>query len=984
MMNENVPAAESSQENAPRGGSRSPSPSPSRRGFLKQAAATLAAGAAAAALPQLAQPAANAAALPRPVQPPGIGHAPYPAWADASFDDLVKDYDKLEGVFTLYRYRGDLLIEITAAQIASGDTFMLEATRATGTADQNGGLYGDPLGDTVFSLAHQNDQILLVEPVSAFRAGSATPEATSVQRSFAPGYLASFPIAAVKLSDVDQSAAAKIVDKADKVKFMEAHAFSFLCPMRAFFLSDVTGFMTGMAGYHPDPDKSFVQTVKVFPTNIVVRSYYAFAGSPLNGGTFADSRSFPQTIVFNIFSLPDRGYTPRYYDDRIGYFTTDYLTFDDDVSDDNVRRMIQRWHLVKKDPKAALSEPIVPITFWVDNATPLRYRAAIQEGVLSWNAAFEKIGFKKAISCNLMPDNADWDTADMRYNVVRWMTSPGFGYAVSLMRSNPLTGELLACSINIDASMARFTNVDYPLDVTILSGLVSSAEDAAALTPEQRTPQAIARYLTRPRDLNAQSAAAKSASGFDPMKNCYCDLGAGARLHAGFGWNHVELGPLLGENHPAISLEEYTHDYLRMVTSHEMGHCLGLRHNFRASTMLTMQQLQDPSITQQDGVCASLMDYAPANIAPIGGKQGQYYQNGPGLYDYWAIEYGYSDWGNHLLPSMDLPALRAIASRDTDFGHDFASDEASGMGDPTITVFDLSADPLGYHIAMMERGFRAMDAVDRRYPAAGDSYYELTRKFRGVALGTMRNALAAGGYIGGVITYRNHRGDPNAKAPVQPISFADQRRALTAICEHVFDANAFAVSPDLLSRLQQNPNPYSDNPVLSTYAPLDFSYLDLLSNFQAVGVYIALDPFLLGRLETNEYRADAKSGSKPLTVLETINTVTDAVWSELAAPAKVNIDAKASAPIQVSPLRRRLQRTYVDCLESLAQPNPYLPDGDSQVFALHALRGLVDKIDAASKRPCDDLTQVHFAEIKLRVARILNIQEVIAVPAPMT
>ncbi len=980
MMNENASVPNFSEESAARPGSRS-----SRRGFLKRAAA-LAAGAAAVAVPELTRPAE--AALPgpatHPLGPGGIGHAPYPAWADASFDDLVKDYDKLEGVFTLYRYRSDLLIEITAAQIAGGDLFMLEATRATGTADQNGGLYGDPLGDVVFSLAHQNDQILLVEPVAAFRASSETPEATSVRRSFAPGYLASFPISAVKLSDNDKAAADKIVDKADKVKFMEAHAFSFLCPLRAFFLSDVTGFMTGMAGYHPDPDKSFVQTVKVFPTNIVVNSYYAFAGSPLNGGTFADSRSFPETIVFNLFSLPDRGYTPRYYDDRIGYFTTDYLTFDDDVTDDNVRRMIQRWHLVKKDSKAALSEPVVPITWWVDNATPVRYRSAIQEGVLSWNAAFEKIGFKNAVVCNLMPDNADWDTADMRYNVVRWMTSPGFGYAVSLMRSNPLTGELVACSINIDASMARFTNVDYPLDVTILSGLASTIEEAAALAPEQRTPQAIARHLTRPRDLTAQTT---GASGFDPMKKCTCDLGAGARMHAGFGWNHVELGPLLGESYPVISLEEYTHDYLRMVTSHEMGHCLGLRHNFRASTMLTMQQLQDPSITAKDGVCASLMDYAPANIAPIGGKQGQYYQNGPGLYDDWAIEYGYSDWGNHLLPSMDLPALRAIASRDTEFGHDFASDEAAGMGDPTITVFDLSADPLGYHIAMMERGFRAMDAVDRRYPANGDSYYELTRKFRGVALGTMRNALAAGGFIGGVITYRNHRGDPNAKSPVQPISFADQRRALNAICEHVFDAGAFAVSPDLLSRLQQNPNPMSDNPALSTYAPLDFSYLDMLSNFQAVGVYVALDPFLLGRLETNEYRADTQSGDKPLTVLETIDTVTDAIWSELAVPtrtpAKVKTDANASAPIQVSPLRRRLQRTYVDCLESLAQPNPYLPDGDSQVFALHAMRGLVARIDAASKRPCDDVTQVHLAETRLRVARILNTQEVIAVPSPM-
>ena len=165
--------------------------------------------------------------------------------------------------------------------------------------------------------------------------------------------------------------------------------------------------------------------------------------------TLPDERGFAEAVAYNLFPLMDTGYQPRFYDERIGYFTEDYQTFDDDVAPDNARRMILRWHLVKKDPKAAVSEPVKPITFWVDNATPLRYRDAVKEGVLYWNAAFEPLGFKNAVHCEIMPDSADWDPADMSHNVVRWTSSPGAGYAVAQFRHNPLTGEILNAAITM-------------------------------------------------------------------------------------------------------------------------------------------------------------------------------------------------------------------------------------------------------------------------------------------------------------------------------------------------------------------------------------------------------------------------------------------------------------------------------------------------------------------------------------------------------
>ena len=97
-----------------------------------------------------------------------------------------------------------------------------------------------------------------------------------------------------------------------------------------------------------------------------------------------------------------------------------------------------------------MSKPKKPIVFWLDNAIPNEYRPAVREGILRWNKAFEKIGIQDAIVVNQMPDNADWDHADMRYNTIRWVTSPNDGYAVALFRVNPINGQILNANITVN------------------------------------------------------------------------------------------------------------------------------------------------------------------------------------------------------------------------------------------------------------------------------------------------------------------------------------------------------------------------------------------------------------------------------------------------------------------------------------------------------------------------------------------------------
>ena len=150
--------------------------------------------------------------------------------------------------------------------------------------------------------------------------------------------------------------------------------------------------------------------------------------------------------------MPDSNYLPRYDDTRVGYFTTrttDLTTLDPI----NYRDFINRWRLKKKFPEKKISEPIKPIVYWIENTTPVEFRSIIKSAVESWNIAFEEAGFKNAIEVYIQPDTAEWDAGDIRYNVLRWTSSPvppWGGYGPSLV--NPRTGEIIGADIMLEWS----------------------------------------------------------------------------------------------------------------------------------------------------------------------------------------------------------------------------------------------------------------------------------------------------------------------------------------------------------------------------------------------------------------------------------------------------------------------------------------------------------------------------------------------------
>ena len=189
-----------------------------------------------------------------------------------------------------------------------------------------------------------------------------------------------------------------------------------------------------------DKGKSKIKEINNYPKNTNLKTEYVYKNpGVLNSGSEAvtDGRYVSIEVFHSMMAMPDDGYEIRYDDPRVGYFLTSVNDMTE-TGTTNYRDMVNRWRLIKKNPELEISEPVTPITWWIENSTPLEWRETIEDGVLAWNEAFEKAGFKNAIVVKTQPDDADWDAGDIRYNVLRWTSSPNppfGGYGPSM--TNP-------------------------------------------------------------------------------------------------------------------------------------------------------------------------------------------------------------------------------------------------------------------------------------------------------------------------------------------------------------------------------------------------------------------------------------------------------------------------------------------------------------------------------------------------------------------
>jgi hypothetical protein len=513
-------------------------------------------------------------------------------------------------------------------------------------------------------------------------------------------------------------------------------------------------------------EKTKVLRIRSYPKNTDVLVEYVYDNpAPLNGGSEAvtDARSVSIVFQHSWIEMPDNDYKPRFEDPRIGFFTTN-CTDMTSKSATPYRDMIHRWHLEKKNPDAALSEPVEPIVYWIENTTPLEFRETIRNAVLAWNEAFEAAGFKNAIDCKIQPDDADWDAGDIRYNVLRWTSSPNppfGGYGPSFV--NPRTGQILGADIMLEWSFV--TNRLRLEKLFTTAGLVP--EDSAHVHSHEH----------------------------------YCTLGAHLQLQSLFG--KQALLHLLPED--TVVVNEFLKSALYYLVLHETGHTLGLMHNMRASQLHKPNVIHNKEITQKQGLIGSVMDYPAVNINPIKGQQGEFFINKPGPYDKWAIAFGYTPELKD--PIAEQQRMKALLARSTEpslaFGNDADDMRAPGKGtDPRVMIFDISGDVITYSNDRLRLCTQLLKDLKAKFTVADQSYHELRNQYL-LLTGEMLNAAqAVSRYVGGVFIERAFVNQPGATKPFTPVSSAEQKRAMQVLKEHIFGPNAFAMNTDLYSYLQ--------------------------------------------------------------------------------------------------------------------------------------------------------------------------------------
>lgn len=514
-----------------------------------------------------------------------------------------------------------------------------------------------------------------------------------------------------------------------------------------------------------NPAKSVYLKVRSYPNNTDVVVNLAYENpEPVNlgGKDITDPRFIQVKMQHSFLEVPKNNYQPRYDDPRVGYFTQEM----NDLTSTKVPRykdVVTRWFLTKRDPAAAVSEPVEPIVWWIENTTPVEIRQTIMEAGLKWNEAFEKAGFKNAVVMKLMPDTATWDPADIRYNVIRWVSSD-LGYAIGPSFINPRTGQILGADITIDFGLFSHAVFEEEIFNTFSGDHLSRAFSGNP-------------YLAR-------------------HKNC----SIGAALKA----MHSSSVTLVEAFDPtAEELLNLKNQFITFLILHEMGHTMGLNHNMKASQMLSPEELRNTEITRKLGVTGSVMDYPVSNISADRTKQGDYYTTKTGPYDWWAIEYGYREFQ----ADREAEGLGSILSRSTDpqltFGND-ADITFPGRGiDPRVMIWDMSNDLVSYADDRFKLVNKTMPLLKNRFIQPGRSYEDLRVRYN--ALQIQRYGMAAGvsHYIGGVLVDRSFPEQKSENKPLTPVSSGYQKKAMELLTTYVFAPGAFDADAQLFSYLQQ-------------------------------------------------------------------------------------------------------------------------------------------------------------------------------------
>jgi hypothetical protein len=867
----------------------------------------------------------------------------------AEFARITKGAKQYDGLYKLYQKDDNLYMEIPVHNFNKPFLCPIAVARGAGM----GGLTLNFDEQWVLVFKRVGDKVHLIRRNVHFKAKSGTPTEKAVEITYTDSVLMALRI----------------------VAFNQQAQMAPLINLNDIFMTDFAQLGLGQF----DTNRSVWHKVKAFPRNIELQVQATYSGGQrrfFGGDETIDARGKTIIIHYGLAAMPEGGYTPRLADDRVGYFVTAVKDFSNTSKDTSFVRYVNRWRLEPAEPldpknPDKLSVPKQSIKFYIEKTVPHEYRAAVQEGILEWNKAFEKIGFRNAIEVVQQRDDEDFDPEDMNYNTFRWITTDS-AFAMGPSRANPLTGEILDADIIFDADMVRYWKQERHIyrgngtEALEPASPIQAMDMGLGLDHPMLNRRVEDGWNDQPRRVADNPDARVQA-----IQQGICQCGRHMNYELGMAAMAIALEAQLKapEKGPKLTdkmLDELIKQAVKEVVMHEVGHTLGLRHNFKGSTMLPNNQLHDTKITRQKGLVGSVMDYNPVNLAPKGVKQGDFFTTTIGPYDYWAIEYGYKPLSGGT--EGESAELKKIANKGSQPGLDYGTDEDTFLtSDPHINRFDLGNDVIKFSMDRMVLAEDLLKGLSNSVVEDGEGHQRTRLAFSLLLSQYGNGAYLVSKYVGGEHAYRDHRGDPKARDPLVPVTPAKQREALKFLQEHVFSDKPFQYPPELLRRLAVDRWSHWGADQSTT----DFPLYDRILLIQKVAMTRLLSASVLARVQNNALKAEANE--QPVTIAEIFRSVTDGVWNDLPNGKE---DRRAASS---SIIRRNLQREHLKRLASLvlgdkgSDASAVPPDARS--LARAHLKEINKRIETALKdkaADADETTVAHLEECQERIKKTLN------------
>lgn len=891
------------------------------------------------------------------------------------YEEIISTIDRQRSLLSIWiRRKDDQLLAAFPEQFPQ-KKFFIAMTVASG--ERFAGLQA---GDIYCYWKRQGNRMLLIEPNLSVRSLGDAESKASVARLFTDRVIADLPILTMLPNW------GPVVD------------------LRALLVNDAAKFFGPYTVREAKPQLATVKTVKAFPSNVELAFQIPMAGGVL------------KTLYYSISEIaPNPSYKPRVADSRVGYFTTSFADLGQYKGDEPAVRYINRWHLEKADPSLKVSPVKKPIVFYIEHTTPVRYRRWVREGVLMWNKAFEKVGLANAIEVYYQdanpasPAHMEKDPEDVRYNFLRWLNND-IGTAIGPSRVNPLTGEILDADVILTDGWIRhyWQQFNDMLPEIAMEGFAPETlawlktrpqwDPRVRLASPSERPAIQARIAQQGPEPYGGHALSKTEArmlgnneydglvGRVSQVNGCCRAAESKAIDMALMRFNLELdeetleaaAPATGgkddkkpaEKKPEEELldgvpEWFVGPLVAELVAHEVGHTLGLRHNFKSSSVYKMEQINSAEFKGKKPFAGSVMDYLPINMYAWGkekNKQGDYTMIDVGPYDLWAINYGY-------MTSEKPEDVKAVLARVAEPELSYATDEDTFGPDPLARRYDFAADPLAYAKKQMQLAKYHRERLIEKFVKEGESWararlgYEMTLAVQSRSLSMMA------GWLGGAFITRDKKGDPKGRLPITVVAAKDQREALRFVIDNTFKDEAYGLNSELLRRMTTDK--WLDN---FSQAMRDSTWPihDRILGLQAAVLTMLMNPTRLERVYDNESLAPAKDDM--ITLPEVLSTISDAIWSELKQETDKQYTARQ--PL-ISSLRRNLQREYLERMIDLSLPDTFANPSRKAVsnLALTQLRRLSSRIGQVIQEAADNLdpyTDAHLAEAKLRIDKALD------------